>query len=233
MALFNPGSGTGGPRARAQRLEMLLGILGFFTFMALVQTVVFEVRGDPAGSPPPSSRSSSSRCGSSGAPGATPASRVNRASEHHQRRRKGRGGVGGHGLACPARAGPGQPRTRARVSRWRPSCSTSPPPPPPAWPRGAPRVVGVVAPFLTRWFFATSSAASRRACATTGTTCCSSTSRTSTFDRAHAPDPEHALEASRRHHRAQRPHGRRRADPHRAAAAARGDRGQPALGAWP
>ena len=28
---------------------MLLGILGFFTFMALVQTVVLEVRGDPAG----------------------------------------------------------------------------------------------------------------------------------------------------------------------------------------
>ena len=49
MRLFNPGSGTGGPRARAQRLEVLLGILGFFTFMALVQTVVLEVRGDPAG----------------------------------------------------------------------------------------------------------------------------------------------------------------------------------------
>lgn len=49
MPLFNPGSGTGGPRARAQRLEVLLGILGFFSFMALVQTVVFEVRGDPAG----------------------------------------------------------------------------------------------------------------------------------------------------------------------------------------
>jgi hypothetical protein len=49
MPLFNPGSGTGGPRARAQRLDMLLGILGFFAFMALVQTVVLEVRGDPAG----------------------------------------------------------------------------------------------------------------------------------------------------------------------------------------
>jgi hypothetical protein len=49
MPLFNPGSGTGGPRARAQRLEVLLGILGFFTFMALLQTVVLEVRGDPAG----------------------------------------------------------------------------------------------------------------------------------------------------------------------------------------
>ncbi len=49
MPLFNPGTGTGGPRARAQRLEVLLGILGFFAFMALVQTVVLEVRGDPAG----------------------------------------------------------------------------------------------------------------------------------------------------------------------------------------
>ncbi len=49
MPLFNPGSGTGGPRARAQRLDMLLGILGFFAVMALVQTVVLEVRGDPAG----------------------------------------------------------------------------------------------------------------------------------------------------------------------------------------
>jgi hypothetical protein len=49
MPLFNPGSGTGGPRAKAQRLDMLLGILGFFAFMALVQTVVLEVRGDPAG----------------------------------------------------------------------------------------------------------------------------------------------------------------------------------------
>ncbi|SER92819.1 hypothetical protein SAMN05216199_1463 [Pedococcus cremeus] len=49
MPLFNPGTGTGGPRAKAQRLELLLGILGFFAFMALVQTVVLEVRGDPAG----------------------------------------------------------------------------------------------------------------------------------------------------------------------------------------
>ena len=49
MPLFNPGTGTGGPRAKAQRLELLLGILGFFAFMALVQTVFLEVRGDPAG----------------------------------------------------------------------------------------------------------------------------------------------------------------------------------------
>lgn len=49
MGLFNPGSGTGGPRARAQRLDMVLGILGFFAFMAVVQTVVLEVRGEPAG----------------------------------------------------------------------------------------------------------------------------------------------------------------------------------------
>jgi hypothetical protein len=49
MGLFNPGSGTGGPRARAQRLDMVLGILGFFAFRAVVQTVVLEVRGEPAG----------------------------------------------------------------------------------------------------------------------------------------------------------------------------------------
>jgi threonine/homoserine/homoserine lactone efflux protein len=36
------------PRAKAQRLEMLIGILGFFTFMAFVVTVVAEVRGQPA-----------------------------------------------------------------------------------------------------------------------------------------------------------------------------------------
>jgi divalent metal cation (Fe/Co/Zn/Cd) transporter len=28
---------------------MLLGILGFFVFMATIQTVVLEVRGEPAG----------------------------------------------------------------------------------------------------------------------------------------------------------------------------------------
>ena len=50
MRLFNPGGGTGThPRARAQRLEMLMGILGFFAVMALVQTVILELRGDPAG----------------------------------------------------------------------------------------------------------------------------------------------------------------------------------------
>ena len=49
MGLFNPGSGTGGQRAKAQRLDMLLGILGFFTLMAIVQTVVLEVQGKPAG----------------------------------------------------------------------------------------------------------------------------------------------------------------------------------------
>ena len=48
MGLFNPGSGTGGVRARAQRLDMLIGIIGFFTFMALAQTVVLEFRGDDA-----------------------------------------------------------------------------------------------------------------------------------------------------------------------------------------
>ena len=49
MGLFNPGSGTGDTRAKAQRLDTLLGILGFFTFMAAVQTVVLEVRGEAAG----------------------------------------------------------------------------------------------------------------------------------------------------------------------------------------
>lgn len=49
MGIFNPGSGTGShPRATAQRLEMVIGILGFFTLMALVQTVVKEVRGEGA-----------------------------------------------------------------------------------------------------------------------------------------------------------------------------------------
>jgi threonine/homoserine/homoserine lactone efflux protein len=36
------------PRARAQRLEMLIGILGFFTVVAFIVTVVAEVRGKPA-----------------------------------------------------------------------------------------------------------------------------------------------------------------------------------------
>lgn len=36
------------PKARAQRLEMVIGILGFFAFMALLVTVVAEVRGKPA-----------------------------------------------------------------------------------------------------------------------------------------------------------------------------------------
>jgi len=48
MGIFNPGGGTGGQRARAQRLDMLLGIIGFFAFMAVVQTVLLEVRGESA-----------------------------------------------------------------------------------------------------------------------------------------------------------------------------------------
>jgi hypothetical protein len=48
MGLFNPGSGTGDVRSKAQRLDMLLGIIGFFTFMAVVQLVLLEVRGEPA-----------------------------------------------------------------------------------------------------------------------------------------------------------------------------------------
>lgn len=50
MAIFNPGSGTGShPRARAQRLDMLIGLLGFFTVMAFIQTVLLELRGQAAG----------------------------------------------------------------------------------------------------------------------------------------------------------------------------------------
>jgi hypothetical protein len=36
------------PRARAQRLEMIIGILGFFTAVAFVVAVVAELRGEPA-----------------------------------------------------------------------------------------------------------------------------------------------------------------------------------------
>ncbi len=36
------------PRARAQRLEMVIGALGFFTAAAFVITVVAEIRGKPA-----------------------------------------------------------------------------------------------------------------------------------------------------------------------------------------
>ena len=36
------------PRAAAQRLEVLIGILGFFAVAALIVTVVAELRGQPA-----------------------------------------------------------------------------------------------------------------------------------------------------------------------------------------
>lgn len=50
MGIFNPGSGTGRhPRARAQRLDVLIGLLGFFTVMAFIQTVLLELRGQAAG----------------------------------------------------------------------------------------------------------------------------------------------------------------------------------------
>jgi len=49
MAFFSRRTGTPShPRARAQRLEVLIGILGFFTLMAFVQAVIVEVRGEPA-----------------------------------------------------------------------------------------------------------------------------------------------------------------------------------------
>ncbi|WP_270889149.1 hypothetical protein [Pedococcus sp. 5OH_020] len=51
MGLFNPGSSSGNVRAKAQRLELLLGLLGFFAFMAMLQLVILEVRGEPAVGP--------------------------------------------------------------------------------------------------------------------------------------------------------------------------------------
>jgi hypothetical protein len=49
MGIFNPGGGTGShPRARAERLELLMGLLGFFTLMAFIQTIVLELRGQNA-----------------------------------------------------------------------------------------------------------------------------------------------------------------------------------------
>ena len=36
------------PRARAQRLEMLIGLLGFFTLVAFINAAVVELRGKPA-----------------------------------------------------------------------------------------------------------------------------------------------------------------------------------------
>jgi hypothetical protein len=36
------------PRAKAQRIELLIGVLGFFTAIAFVQTVVLELQGKPA-----------------------------------------------------------------------------------------------------------------------------------------------------------------------------------------
>ena len=36
------------PRAKAQRIEMLIGVLGFFTAVAFIQTVILELPGKPA-----------------------------------------------------------------------------------------------------------------------------------------------------------------------------------------
>jgi hypothetical protein len=36
------------PRAKAQRIEMLIGVLGFFTAIAFIDTVVLELRGKEA-----------------------------------------------------------------------------------------------------------------------------------------------------------------------------------------
>ncbi|WP_206069882.1 hypothetical protein [Knoellia koreensis] len=56
MPLFSPpGGATQDPRRRAQirgqRLDMLLGILGTFSFLATIQLVVLELRGQPAVGP--------------------------------------------------------------------------------------------------------------------------------------------------------------------------------------
>jgi hypothetical protein len=37
------------PRARAQRLDVLIGILGFFVVMAFIQTVAYELQNKSAG----------------------------------------------------------------------------------------------------------------------------------------------------------------------------------------
>jgi hypothetical protein len=51
MGLFirRPRGTKSHPRARAQRLDVLIGILGFFVFMAFVQTVIFELQNKSAG----------------------------------------------------------------------------------------------------------------------------------------------------------------------------------------
>jgi hypothetical protein len=36
------------PRAKAQRIELLIGVLGFFTAIAFVQTLILELQGKPA-----------------------------------------------------------------------------------------------------------------------------------------------------------------------------------------
>jgi hypothetical protein len=36
------------PRAKGQRIEMLIGVLGFFTAIAFIQTVILELQGKPA-----------------------------------------------------------------------------------------------------------------------------------------------------------------------------------------
>jgi hypothetical protein len=36
------------PRAKAQRIEMLIGVLGFFTAVAFIETVVLELQGREA-----------------------------------------------------------------------------------------------------------------------------------------------------------------------------------------
>lgn len=36
------------PRAKAQRIEMLIGVLGFFTAVAFIETVVLELQGKEA-----------------------------------------------------------------------------------------------------------------------------------------------------------------------------------------
>ena len=80
---------------------MLLGILGFFTFMALVQTVVLEVRGEPAGF---AAVVLAVLALLLGLVVRRAAQRQTVEMSHDHRRREAGGRLGGHGLAGAARA---------------------------------------------------------------------------------------------------------------------------------